>query len=154
MPGALVPSTCNGSTSCLLSPFLSSQPHTCTSSCLLNIATQGLSKPADSTCSSQTHILHAPNLVSSSEQGHQPPSWASLEVTPPGSHPDFSLTLTPDVTNFTSEICSICPFFSISPVANLAHFTQHPASPRLLPVSFLVSHTYPPIYSPLFKTQI
>lgn len=61
-PGLLLPAIREGSP-CLPSPFLSSQLHTCTSSCLLNITTWGLRRPSASTCTSQTHILHVPNLV-------------------------------------------------------------------------------------------
>lgn len=148
-----VTSTCNMPQLSLSAPPISllSEAHLA-SSCLLNIATQGLRRPSDSTCSRQTHILPAPHLGPLQRAG---PSTIQLSkprgVAPPGSHPAFSLTLTPDVTYFTSSICRICPFLSIS---------HHPATcltQTVARVSILVSHTYLshcPIHSPLFKTQI
>lgn len=100
MPRALLPSTRNGSTS-LPSPFLS-QRYTCTYGCLLNIATQELRRPSDSRALAKFTFFMPQIWSHSSELGHQPSSWASPAVIPPGSHPIISLILSPDVTNFTS----------------------------------------------------
>lgn len=130
---------CKGSEIPLPGTLLSSQLQTCISSHLLNIATKDLRGCSDSTGSSQTHTLHAPDLVPFQRVRPLITIRASQK---PGNHPTTSFSLTPDATNFTSTMQNLPNSFHLTCCHPSPSHLAFCLAQTVARASYLVSHTH------------